>query len=148
MIASPLFIDVHTSKLKLYFFILLHILAAISILIINNLGELEVVIKSFFVLFIFISFKRCLSQQKNNIQLNLKADDLVDLKVDDNEYHDLRLSNESYVSNYFLQLILLDSNTAISHVVTIFPDSVNAITHSLLRARLKISSNCTDAISD
>ena len=147
MITSPFFIDVHASKLKLYFFISVHILAAISILIINNLGELDIVIKSFLILFIFISFKRCLNQQKNNIQLNLKADDLVDLNVDDNEYHDLQLSNESYISNIFLQLIFLDGNAVILHVVTILPDSINAIAHSRLRARLKISSNCADAIS-
>ena len=147
MITSPFFIDVHASKLKLYFFISVHILAAISILIINNLGELDIVIKSFLILFIFISFKRCLNQQKNNIQLNLKADDLVDLNVDDNEYHDLQLSNESYISNIFLQLIFLDGNAVILHVVTILPDSINAIAHSRLRARLKISSNHADAIS-
>lgn len=138
---QPLFVEIKPSKIKLYFFISVHVLAVISILLIDNYAVLSTLLKIFFILSLVFSFKRCLKHHQQKVSLYLKPDNLLDINIADKEYYDLQLSSESYISNFLLQLILLDSKTSASQTVTLFSDSLDAVTHSQLRAKLKLVSN-------
>ena len=138
---QPLFIEIKPSKIKLYFFISVHVLAVISLLLIDNYAALSALLKIFFILSLVFSFKRCLKHHQQKVSLYLKPDNLLDINIADKEYYDLQLSSESYISNFLLQLILLDSKASVSQTVTLFPDSLDAVTHSQLRAKLKLVSN-------
>jgi len=137
----PLFVEIKPSKLKLYFLITVHLLAILSLVLINDLAVVSTLLKTFLVLFVIVSFKRCLSYHYHNVQLHLKPDGLVDFNIGNKEYLDLQFSRESYISDVFLQLIFLDGNAEVSHAVTVFPDSIDAAMQSQLRARLKLVSN-------
>ena len=141
MIASPLFIDVQVSKLKLYFLITAHVLAVLSILLISDLSLTGVVLKIILVLVVALSFRRCLNNHQNNIHFSLQAENQLDLSIGGQVYHDLQLSGESYISNIIVQLIGLDDETGTSYKVTIFPDAIDAAMHSQLRARLNTVTN-------
>lgn len=143
----PLFVEIKPSKLKLYFLIAVHLLAILSLVLISDLAVVSALLKVFLVLFIIVSFKRCLSYHHHNVQLHLKPDGLVDLNIGNKEYLDLQFSRESYISDVFLQLVFLDSNANVSHTVTVFPDSIDAAMQSQLRARLKLVSNGESAAS-
>lgn len=143
----PLFVEIKPSKLKLYFLITVHLLAILSLVLINDLAVVSALLKIFLVLFIIVSFKRYLNYHYHSVQLHLKPDGLVDLNIGNKEYLDLQFSRESYISDVFLQLVFLDSKTDISHAVTVFPDSIEAAAQSRLRARLKLVSNGGSAAS-
>lgn len=144
---QSLFIEIKPSKIKLYFFISVHVLAVISILLIDNYSVLSALLKIVFILLLVYSFNRCLKYHQQKVSLYLKPDNLIDINIEGKEYDDLQLSSESYISNFLLQLILLDSKSSVSQTITIFPDSIDAITHSQLRARLKLVSNTEAAVS-
>ena len=141
MIASPLFINVQVSKLKLYFLITAHVLATLSILLISDLSLTGVVLKIILVLVVALSFRRCLNHHQNNIHFSLQTENLLDLNIGHQDYRDLQLSGDSYVSNLLVQLIGLDDETGASYNVTIFPDAIDAAMHSQLRARLNTVTN-------
>lgn len=143
----PLFVEIKPSKLKLYFLIAVHLLAILSLVLINDLAVVSALLKIFLVLFVIVSFKRCLSYHQHNVQLHLKPDGLVDLNIGNEEYLDLQFSRESYISDVFLQLVFLDGNADVCHAVTVFPDSIEAAAKSQLRARLKLVSNGENAAS-
>ena len=143
----PLFLDIKSSKFTLYFLITAHALAILSILLIDNSGVVSALLKILLIIFVIVSFKRCLNCHQNNIQLHLKTDNLVDLNVGGREYHDLQLSGESYISDILLQLVLLDDNADVCQTIIVLPDSIDAAMHSRLRSRLKLSAKHTDAIS-
>lgn len=141
IIPSPLFIDVQKSELKLYFFVVVHVLALLSILLISYSGLSGAALKVVLALAVVINFKRCLSFNKNNISFSMSAENLIDLKVGKQSYHDLQLSADSFISGALLQLIFLDASGRVVQNVTIFPDAIDAATHSQLRARLKVTTN-------
>ncbi|MCW8831425.1 MAG: hypothetical protein OQK32_07900 [Gammaproteobacteria bacterium] len=134
----PLFINVKPSNLKLLFIIAIHSFAILSVFFVVNTGLIGVVLKALLLLLVAASFYRHLVCHKRNISLHFKANDQVDLNIDNKDYPDLELSANSYVSSLFLQLIFLDENMGVSHNVTIFLDSITPSMHCQLRARLKI----------
>ena len=137
----PLFVEIKSSKLKLYFFITVHALAVASVLLISYFGLTGIILKIFLMLLLVLSLKYYLTDYKNITHLHLKADNLADLGVGNKKYNDLQLSSESYISDIYLQLTFSDGNTGVSHKISIFPDSLDAAMHSQIRARLKLTSN-------
>lgn len=139
MIASPLFIDVHVSKLKLYFFISVHALAILSILLISDSGVASAALKIILTISVLLSFNQFLHSYQNNIHFSLKSENVLDLSIGCENYPDLCIMGESYVSNIFVQLVCLDEETGVFHNIDLFPDSIEATMHSQLRARLKLA---------
>ena len=134
-------VDLKPSNLKLLFIIAIHFCAILSILLIADIGFIGTALKALLMLLVVVSFYRHLMTHRKNISLHFKSDNQVDLIIADQNYTDLQLSGESYISDVFLQLILLDENSGVSRNVTIFPDSLDAAMHSQLRARLKVFSD-------
>ncbi|MDA3869346.1 MAG: hypothetical protein PF589_05250 [Gammaproteobacteria bacterium] len=127
--------------MKLFFLIAVHTLAAVAILLISDFGLAGVGLKLFLILSVALSFKRHLSRHKQKITLGLKADNLTDLTIGDRDYHDLQLCHQSYASDMLVQLVLLDTLSGQRYPITLFPDAMDAATHSQLRARFKLASN-------
>ena len=144
--ALPLFVEVKPSKLKLYFLIVVHVLAVGSVFLISDFDLVGFVLKTLLILLLVFSLKYNLRNYKNSVYLYLKADNLVDLNRAGQEYNELKLSGKSYVSDIYLQLILSDENTGVFHEVSIFSDSLDSVMHSQLRARLKISLKNADNV--
>lgn len=138
--SSSLFIEVQPSALKLYFLIAVHVLAAVAILLISDLGLVGIGLKIFLILSVALSFRRHLSHHKQKITLGLKADNLTDLTLGDRDYHDLQLCHQSYASDMLVQLVLMDTLSGQLYPITLFPDAIDASTHSQLRARFKLAS--------
>lgn len=143
----PLLVNIKSSALKLYFFVAAHVFSVVSILLITDSGLISSVLKILLILFVLISFKYYLSQHRSEHCLYLKTDNQVDLSFGGRDYYDLQLSSQSYVSDRLMLLFFSDSENDISHSVSIFPDSIDAATHSQLRAWLKLASNKPDIIS-
>ena len=133
-------VDLKPSNLKLFFIIAIHFCAILSILLIADIGFIGTVLKALLMLLVVVSFYRHLMTHRKNISLHFKSDNQTDVIIGNEEYQDLQLSSESYVSDVFLQLIFLDENTGASYNVMLFPDSIDAAMHSQLRVRLKVSS--------
>jgi hypothetical protein len=142
----PLFVDIQSSALKLYSFVVIHVLSVMSILLISDIGLTGSILKVLLILLVALSFKQCLSHLKNKHSLYLKADNQADLSIGNRDYYDLQLSGQSYVSDMFMLLVFLDRETGDSHSVTIFPDSIDTAMHSRLRARLKLFSDHADTV--
>ena len=142
-----LLINIKTSALKLYFFVAVHVLSVVSILLITDFGIIGYVLKVLLILVVLISFKRCWSDLKNKYRLYLKSDNQVDLSIGDQDYYDLQLSSQSYVSDNLILLFFSDSENDTSHRVSIFPDSIDAAARSQLRIWLKLASNKPDMIA-
>ena len=135
---QPLLIDLNPSRLKLYFLIAIHGLTIFSILLIDDFGLIGIVLKILFIFLVSFSLSRFLTQHKRNIKIHFKTDEQIDLTIDDQDYYDLQLTGKSYVSSYFMQLVLIENQNASIHNISIFPDAINASTHAQLRTRLKI----------
>lgn len=138
-VLPPLFIEIKSSNLKLYFLITIHALAILAILLIDDFGLIGIVLKILFIILVSFSLNQFFSQHKRNIKIYFKIDGQIDLTIDDQDYYDLQLNGKSYVSNYFMQLIFIDKKKASSHNISIFPDAIDASMHAQLRTRLKIS---------
>ncbi len=141
---APLYVDIKPSKLKLYFLMAAHSLAVLSILLINQ-AALAVIGKVVLICFLVLSFKHYYSNRNSKIHLSIKNDNLVDLTIENENYGELRISSGSYVADIYVQLVLSDVNSGVCQKISIFPDSLDAAMHSLLRARLKRVSTITDS---
>lgn len=139
---DSLLLDICPSKIKLYFFITLHVLATLSILFVSDYGLAGVVLKVFLVTLLGFNLKHCFDHHKQNIQIHLKSDNQADLIIANQQYCDLKMSHKSYISALFMQLVFLDEQTNHSHSVLILPDSIGPAMRSQLRSKLKYSFNC------
>lgn len=141
-----MFIDIQSSTLKLYFFVVTHIFSVLSVLLVTDSGMISSVLKILLVLFVLISFKRCLSDLKNKHCFYLKSDNQAELSIGNCDYHDFQLSGKSYVSDMLMLLIFSNRETGATHSLAIFPDSIDAGMHSQLRSRLKLFSDQADVL--
>lgn len=143
----PLSVEIAPSALKRVLLVMLHVLAALSILLISDYGMAGHIFKFFLFVLLVLSFRRCLSQHGSGCSLYLKADNQADLSAGNRDYFDLQLCNQSYVSDWLMLLIFLEVKTGVLHKLVIFPDALNEDMHSQLRARLKLSANHIDIVT-
>lgn len=139
--AHHLVLDLSPSKFKLYIFITLHVLAMVSILFVSAYGVAGVVLQVILTVLLGLNLKYHFCRYKENVQIHLKPDNLINLIVSGQEYNDLNLSGQSYVSTILMQLVLQDKQTGQSHYIMVYPDSIGSFMRSQLRAKLKYSFN-------
>ena len=137
-VLPPLLIEIKSSNLKLYFLIKIHALAVLAILLIDDFGLIGLVLKSLSIFLVLLSLNRFFLHHKESIHINFQFDDQISLYIGDQSYSDLQFSSSSYISAYFLQLILKDVQTGKSHNISIFPDAITPSVHALLRTRIKL----------
>ena len=142
MRAIPSFsIDVAPSKLKLYFLVSIHVLAGISILLIDYSGFFIFILKISLAAYLFINLLHHLAANKSTYTLHFKPDNLVDLNIDQSVYQDLQLSRDSYISRSVMQLNLLTEDAVAPIYLTLFPDSIDLASCSQLKLRLTLLSS-------
>ena len=134
-------IDVASSKLKLYFLISIHVLAGISILLIDHSGFFVFILKISLAAFLLINLIHHLAANKSTYTLYFKPDNLVDLSIDRSVYQNLQLSRDSYISRSVMQLNFLTEDSAAPVHLTLFPDSIGLASRSQLKLRLTLLSN-------
>ena len=142
MRAIPSFsIDVAPSKLKLYFLVSIHVLAGISILLIDYSGSFVFILKISLAAYLFINLLYHLAANKSTYTLHFKPDNLIDLNVDQSVYQDLQLSRDSYISRSVMQLNFLAEDAVAPIYLTLFPDSIDSASCSQLKLRLTLLSS-------
>lgn len=137
---SPILVDLKPSTLKFYFLIAVHCLAVLSVLLISDFGLLGLLLKTVCISLLVLSFKQYFFRRNEITRLHLKIDDLVDLSIGEQNYSDLQLSRESYISDVYMQLFFADDQNDVSYSISVFPDAIEAPMHSQLRSRLKVVS--------
>ena len=142
MRAIPSFsIDVAPSKLKLYFLVSIHVLAGISILLIDYSGFLVSTLKISLSAYLSINLIHHLAANKSTYTLHFKPDNLVDLNIDQSVYQDLQLCRDSYISRTVMQLNFLTEDSVAPIHLTLFPDSIDLASFSQLKSRLTLLSS-------
>ena len=131
-------INLGPSRLKFYFFIVLHCLAVLSVLLISDFGMVGSLLKIIAISLVAFNFKQYFLRRNEITRLHLKIDDQVDLRIGNQSHSDLQLYSDSYISDIFMQLIFSDDETGACHSISIFPDSIDDLMHSQLRSRLKL----------
>ena len=140
-IESSLSLDVKPSYFSLCISLVVHILALLSIYLVNDFGLAGALIKAVLVLSVLISFMHFLAVYKTLTCLYFKSGNLVDLVIGKNKYTDLQLLGSSYISTLFTRLVFLDEHSGSNQYVKLYPGSLSKQHFSQLRARLKLFSD-------
>ena len=143
---QPLSIVVKPSQMEFYSIVAIHALSIVSILYVDNFNFITAVLKVVLALLVVLNFSRFLSRFKKNICLHFKSNDLVDLTMGDQEFCDLQLTSDSYISDFMMVLFFLEVDSSRSYSVVLFPDSLDAEMRSRLRSALTITSSHISAM--